>query len=162
MSKRNPKKRNAWLITWESSRDDYFEHLQRPRVVAILKPQTSDRTIKSILPILFTSESHLMFGEKISYSFSRQTIGFVRTDGESISCGSNPWLHARPVSNLFVETYENTQWHQTLHWTERPRYTYDANGDNRTEVFPAQSRSEDVHFDVLWYGKSFLDEDQRA
>jgi hypothetical protein len=162
MRSRKPKKRNAWLITWESSRDDYFKDLQRPRVVAILKPQISDRTIKSILQVLFTSESHLMFGEKISYSFSQQSPSFLRTDGESIFCGGNPWLHARPVSDLFVETYDNTQWRQTLHWTERPRYTFDANGDHRTEVFAAQSRSEDVHFDVLWYGKSFLNEDQRA
>lgn len=75
---RKPKKRNAWSITWESSRDDYFKDLNRPRVVAILKPQLDSSTIKKLLPILFTSESHLTFGEKIGYGFVGVTrAGFV-------------------------------------------------------------------------------------
>lgn len=95
-----PKKRNAWLITWESSRDDYLKHLQRPRVVAILKPQISSATMKAILPILFTSESQLTFGEKISYSFRRRVLGWLRLEESSICCGDNPWLRARMVSDL--------------------------------------------------------------
>ena len=65
MHPRKPKKRNAWLITRESPREDYLRDLQRPHVVAIPKPQISSSTIKSLLPVLFTSESHLTFGEKI-------------------------------------------------------------------------------------------------
>jgi hypothetical protein len=163
MRARKPKKRNAWLITWESSREDYLKDLQRPRVVAILKPQISSSTIRAVVRVLFTSESHLTFSEKIGYSFYRQSPSFLRTDFQgAICCGDNPWLHARHVSELFVETCENTQWRQTLHWMEHPRYTIDPETHHPVEAFPAQPRSEDVHFDVLWYGKSFLDEDQRA
>ena len=162
MRPRKLKKRNAWLITWESPREDYLNDLQRPRIVAILKPQISSGTIKSLLPVLFTSESHLTFGEKISYSFYPRNPSWLRTDNESILCGSNPWLWARPVSDLFVESYDNTQWRQTLHWSERPRYAIDPNTHRPIEVFPAQPRSEDVHFDVLWNGTLFLDEDKRA
>ena len=41
-----------------------------------------------------------------------------------------------------------------------PRYTIDPNTYHLVEEFPAQPQSEDVHFDVLWYGTSFLDEDK--
>lgn len=161
MRSRKPKRRNAWLITWESSREDYLKDLQRPRIVAILKPQVSSSTIRRILPVLFTSESPLTFGEKISYSFSRRTLNWLRTENESICCGDNPWLRARLVSELFIETYENTQWHQTLHWTENPRYAYDSIAGRNVEIHPARPQAEDVHFDVLWYGKSFLEEDSK-
>jgi hypothetical protein len=152
-----PKKRNAWLITWESSRDDYLR--DRPRVVAILKPQISSETIKTILPVLFTSEYQLTFSEKISYSFSRRGPNWLRREDGAISCGGNPWLRARAVYDLYVQTYGNTYYRQTLHWTE-PRYSIDPKTNRPVEVFPAQRNSEDVHFDVLWYRKSFLDENE--
>ena len=162
MRSRKPRKLKAWLITWESSRDDYLRDLERPRVVAILRPQISSSTIKRILPVLFTSESHLTFSEKIGYSLCRQNQGWLRTDQQSICCGDNPWLMARPVSGLFVQYHESTQWRQTLHWMEPPRYDFDPDADRHIEVIPARPRSEDVQFDVLWYGESFLDEDRRA
>ena len=109
MRSAKPKKRNAWLITWESSREDYFKDLQRPRVVAILKPQVSSATIETLVRVLFTSESRLTFSEKVGYSFCRQNQSFLRKDFQGgIHCGSNPWLRARMVSDLSVETYENT------------------------------------------------------
>ena len=154
------KKRNAWLITWESSRTDYLK--ERPRVVAILKPQISSETIKAILPVLFTSESQLTFSEKISYSFSRRGPNWLRAEDGAICCGGNPWLHARAVYDLYVQTYSNTYYHQTLHWTEHPRYNIDPKTNRHVEVFPAQPGSEDAHFDLLWYGKSFLDENEQA
>ena len=139
---------------------DYLENLQRPRVVAIIKPQTRLRTIKLLLPVLFTSESQLTFSEKISRSFFRQSSGWLRSENGSLMCGSNPWLYARLVSGLFVETYEDTHWRQTLHWDEPARSHFDGETNNTVEVMPKQPRSEEVHFDVLWYGKSFLDEDE--
>jgi hypothetical protein len=160
---RKPKKRNAWLITWESSRDDYFKDLDRPRVVAILKPQLNPSTIKRILPILFTSESHLTFGEKISYSFSRRNSGWLRSDFNCvIYCGNNPWLQARIVKELWVERYPETAWRQTLHWTEHTRYRVDAETFKPVVVHPEYECSEDGHFDVMWYGRSFLDEDRQG
>jgi hypothetical protein len=61
MRVKKPSKRNAWLITWESSRDDYLADLKRTQVVAILKPQLSSSTIAALLPVLFISESKLTF-----------------------------------------------------------------------------------------------------
>ena len=162
MRTRKPKKRNAWLITWESPREDYLRDLQRPRVVAILKPQIDSSTIEKILPILFLSESRLTFSEKIGHSFFKQPLGWFHRDLQSISCGHNPWLHARRVTDLYAETYDNDDHHQTLHWMEEPRYAEDPNTLRWVEVYPARACSEDVHFDILWYGKSFLDEDTKA
>ena len=88
-----PKKRKAWLITWESSRQDYLADLNRPRIVAILNPRYSSRTIKTVLPVLFISESQLTFGEKRSgISFGKQRRNWIRDESESICCGDNPWL----------------------------------------------------------------------
>src|SRR5438309_11360361 len=106
MRRRKPKKRNAWLITWESSRDDYFKDLNRPRVVAVLKPQFESSTIRKLLPILFTSESHLTFTEKIGYSFCKRNPDWIRTWQSIIYCGNNPWLEARIVKDLWVETHQ--------------------------------------------------------
>jgi hypothetical protein len=128
-----PKTRNAWLITWESSRDDYLRDLKRPRVVAILKPQISSATIKKILPILFTSESQLTFAEKINISLGRRGPNWIWSKDGSICCGHVPWLCARIVRDLYVQTYDDSCYHQTLHWTERS----------------AQPMFEDVHFDAL-------------
>jgi len=154
---RKPKKRNAWLITWESSREDYLKDLQRPRVVAILKPQLASRAIRKLLPILFTTESQLTFGEKISYSFTARPAGWIHNDMQCICCGGNPWLCARLVSDLYVQTYENTNYHQTLHWTENPCYRREPDTHQLLEVLPERKDSADTHFDILWYGKSFLD-----
>lgn len=159
---RKPKKRNAWLITWESRRKDYLRDLQRPRVVAILKPQIERTTIRKILPILFISESQLAFSEKISHSFFKRPPGWIHEDMQSISCGHNSWLYGRRVTDLYVETYDNDDHHQTLHWMEEPHYAEDPNTFRLVEVRPACACSEDVHFDILWYGKSFLDEDAKA
>jgi len=150
MRSRKPTKRNAWLITWESSRDDYLKDLQRPRVVAILKPQIATLTIRKLLPILFTAESHLTFEEKISFSFNKKPLGWIRAERESLYCGGNPWLHARLVSNLYVQTYRDTDCRQTLHWTENPRYETQPGTFECVEVRPALQDSVDANFETLW------------
>lgn len=146
------KKRNAWLITWESPSKDYFAALNRPRVVAILKPQIGLSTIKKIMPALFFAESKLNFSEKIGFSLSKQSPYKIREDSSRIRYGDNPWLEARLVKNLYVETYSNTEWRETLHWTEYPR-----NSHNPTETDPCRDCFEDVHFDIMWHGQSFLE-----
>jgi hypothetical protein len=159
---RKPKTRKAWLITWESSRDDYMRDLNRPRVVAILKPQYDSGTIKRILPILFTSEKALTFSEKIGYSFKRQSPSWLRDEETSICCGGNPWLRARLVKELYVQTYPKSDYRETLHWTEHARYREDSQTYQLIVVHPERQCSEDVHFDTVWYGRSFLDEEKNA
>jgi hypothetical protein len=125
MRSRKPKTRNAWLITWESSREDYLRDLNRPRVVdlrdlnrprvvAILKPQYDQSTIRRMLPVLYSSEKQLTFSEKIGYSFYRQSPSFLCYEQLSICCGENPWLRARPVKKLYVQSYPETMYRQTL------------------------------------------------
>jgi hypothetical protein len=142
-----PKKRKAWLITWESSRDDYLKDLNRPRVVAILKPQLDSSTIKKILAVLFTSESHLTFSEKIGYSFSKRDRHWLRSDFNSIiCCGDNPWLQARLAKELWVEHHPGTVDRQTLHWTEYARYREDPETFKLVVIHPEHTCCEDVHF----------------
>ena len=162
MRSRKPKTRNAWLITWESSREDYLRDLNRPRVVAILKPQYDQSTIRRMLPVLYSSEKQLTFSEKIGYSFYRQSPSFLCYEQLSICCGENPWLRARPVKKLYVQSYPETMYRQTLHWTVHAYYREDPQAYERIVVVPERQCFEDVHFDRLWYGRSFLEEDAKT
>lgn len=162
MRPRKPKTRRAWLITWESSRPDYLKDLDRPRVVAILKPQLGSDFIRRLLPILYTTESKLTFREKIGWSFERIQPGWLRNELQCICYGGNPWLNARRVEDLYVQCYESTLDRETLHWTESAQYGIDRATRRPVEVVPARSGSEDVQFDILWNGESLPAEDARA
>ena len=140
----NVKKRSAWLITWESSRDDYLADLRRPRVVAILRPQLSPSTIAAILPVLFISESKLTFSEKICYGLLKRPRRWVRHGLRRICCGPNPWLEARLVKDLYVEKHPDSDFHQTLHWTEYPNRSVEP-----TDGDPHRLCMEEAHFDCL-------------
>jgi hypothetical protein len=160
---RKPKRRKAWLVTWEFARQDYFEDLNRPRVVAILNPRLTDDTVKRILPVLFASEKQMTFSDKIGYTLSKPPEYWLRREFDGrISTGGHPWLEARVVKDLWIEDYADDIHHQTLHWTEHERYAPHPETGDPVVVHPAQDRSEDVHFDKVWYGRSFLDEDRRA
>ena len=159
MRARRPKRRNAWLITWEAVPSYRLEDLGRPRVVAILKPQISDSTIKKVLPVLFASESRLTFSEKIDVSFFAQQAFWLHKDFNGrFSCGKNPHLWARPVKDLHVESHEDAWDHQTLHWTELARYDVEPETQRIFEASPEYQCSEDVRFETLWNDPSpFVD-----
>ena len=157
-----PKKRRAWLITWESFREDYLKDLARPRVVVILKPQLRSKTIKELLPILFISESHLTFTEKVGHGLYRHQPGWLREETEGIFCGHNPCLWARLVTDMWVQTYDDNNSRQTLHWTEDARYAENPDTHRLMQVDSPHRCSEDVDFDVLWSGKSLFDENTKT
>jgi len=136
--------------------------LNRPRVAAILKPQYDSRRIKRILPVIYTSEKALTFSEKIARSFSRRSPSWLRDEEASICCGGNPWLRARLVKDLYVQTYRETDYRETLHWTEPAFCREDPETYQLMEVYPERQCSEDVHFDTVWYGRSFLEEAKKA
>jgi hypothetical protein len=132
--------------------------LNRPRVVAIIKPQINERTIRLLLPILFASESQFTVTEKIGRSFTTKNARFMREESsQSIYYGDNPWLYARRVTGLYAKSYDNTVYRQTLHWTEEPHYVEDAKTFQIVQSRPPSTHAEDVHFDVLWFGESFLE-----
>jgi hypothetical protein len=151
MRARKPKRRNAWLITWEAVPSYRLEDLGRPRVVAILKPQISDSTIKKVLPILFASESRLTFTEKVGVSFLAQQTGWLHKDFNGrVSCGKNPHLWARRVKDLYVQSHEDAWDHETLHWTELAGHDVDPETLRIVEASPEYQCSEDVRFEKLW------------
>lgn len=144
------KRRSAWLITWEGVEYSLAD-LHRPRVVAILKSQINNRTIEKVLPILFTSESHLTFTDKIGVSFLKQQARWLHRDFNGrISCGTNPHLWARRVKNLYVESHDDAWDHQTLHWTEPARYDEDPQTLRIIEAAPEYECSEEVRFETIW------------
>lgn len=122
-------------------------------MVAILKPQISSSTIEKVLPILFTSESRLPFSEKISVAFFPQQKDWLHKDFNGhYSCGRNPYLWARLVKDLYVESHDDAWDHQTLHWTGLSRYDLDRETRRPFEAHPEYSCSEDVRFEELWDG----------
>jgi hypothetical protein len=141
------KKRNAWLITWEGM-PYALEDLGRPRVVAILKSHVSETTVEKILPVLFISESPLTFSEKIGIAFAAHRPSWLRKDFNGrVSCGDHPHLWARRVRDLYAESHDDACDHQTLHWTEPPRYKEDPQTLELVEASPAYPCSEEVRFD---------------
>lgn len=146
---RKIKKRNAWLITWDSSRDDYLKDIKRPRVVAILNSRTPLKIIKLFLQTLFASESRLTFSQKLAYSFPPRDSKPYWEEMQSICFGNNPWLRARRVSDLYVESSENSDEQQILYWTELP-YTQEDPKTGEFEHFPQSPQSEMVDFYTLW------------
>jgi hypothetical protein len=113
--------RNAWLITWESSRRDYLQNLARPRVVRILRAQIQEPTVCRILPALWLSESKLSFSEKLNFVHEpKLTRDWLTDEGPTIRYGGNPWLLARKVSGTSSRDIGDNL--EDLHWVEPPWY----------------------------------------
>jgi hypothetical protein len=158
MSAQKPKRRNAWLITWEAMPSYRLKDIGRPRVVAILKPQISSTTIAKVLPILFMSESRLTFSEKIDIAFFRQQKDWLHKDFNGrLSCGRNPYLWARLVKDLYVDSHSDAWDHQTLHWIELSRHEEDPETLRRFEAYPEYSCSENVRFEAIWDGATQIE-----
>ena len=135
------KKRKAWLITWESTRDDYMAHLGRPAVVAILSSRLSEKVIQSILQALYCSESGFTLFEKLNYglaSLKVPELNFSSYHGE-LSLGINPHLIARYVTDLYIERNSPTE--QTLHCRTRPQYEFHCETDAAKLVLPGSPLS---------------------
>lgn len=148
MSPKPHKKRKAWLITWESSREDYLANLKRPKIVAILKSRTPLKTIKLLLPILYSTESRLTFNQKIFHCFRPLNSDSIFLEMRSICYGTNPWLRARQVSDLYVHAFKATE-HEILHWTECS-YTAEDSENGKFINYPAREETCDINFFEMW------------
>jgi hypothetical protein len=148
MSQKPHKKRKAWLITWESSREDYLADLKRPKIVAILRSRTSLKTIKLLLPVLYSTESRLTFSQKITHSLQPLNPHLHFSEMQSVCYGMNPWLRARPVLDLYVYKFKNSE-HETLKWTE---YSYTTEDPETSEFItnPAREESCEANFLEMW------------
>jgi hypothetical protein len=113
--------RKAWLVTWEWSGD----HARRePQVVTIYRPQLSGERVGELVEALYTQLEYTL-RERITWTLDPKanpyraqfgTLGGVTWPGD-ITCGHNPWLHARLVDDLVVDDNNNAT------WTERKRPT---------------------------------------
>ena len=116
----------AWLITWKWAGDHAAED---DPVVAVLSARTSAKDVRKYVERLYV-EKTASLAEKLSYARYNQPqelpypaefgqVGGLRYQGE-ITCGHNPWLHARLVDDLRIEADANGN--DVPRWTEiRPR-----------------------------------------
>jgi len=111
---------SAWLVTWEWCGD---HAAVGEKVVEILGPRTSSERVRQIVELLYHREASL--SEKVAWRLSRknqpypadfETIDGVRWEGQII-CGHNPWLLARQVDNLTIET--DAQGQESASWRDR-------------------------------------------
>jgi hypothetical protein len=119
--KKMTRPRKAWLITWESLRQNSLARLKRSRIVCILDSRLPYRSIKQIVPALYCSEKRLVLSEKIVFGTCRDVQKRFMMKGfndKRLTYGDNPCLYARKVDNLYVEARRFTQ---ILRWTELPR-----------------------------------------
>jgi hypothetical protein len=142
------RKRKAWLITWESPRLDYIEDLGRPRIVAILNSRHADKAIKTILLVLFYSESRMTFSQKLEASLSSSSSKSFWQEMGGICYGDNPWLWARTVSDLHVQKCQGCHDVETVFWKEPSYMKSSDENDGRERIDPRQ-RSESKDFRCL-------------
>jgi hypothetical protein len=110
----------AWLVTWEWSGD---HAAVKDKVAEILNPRTSPERVRQIVELLYHREASL--SEKVTwrllkrnqpYTADFEFIGGVTWKGQ-IVCGHNPWLLARLVDDLTIETDAEGQEYAT--WRDR-------------------------------------------
>lgn len=110
----------AWLVTWEW----IGNHAKRKdKVAEILDPRVPAERVREIVELLYHREASLV--EKVAWRLRKRqqaypaefsTMEGVKWAGE-ITCGHNPWLRARLVDNLIIET--DTHGKETASWVER-------------------------------------------
>ena len=114
----------AWLITWDWAGD--HAAVGDP-VVAVLSARTGAEDVRRYVERRYV-EKTASLPEKLSYArYNRPqappyAAEFDRLEGVRfrgrIQCGHNPWLYARLVDNLRVET--DATGNEVLSWDEQP------------------------------------------
>jgi hypothetical protein len=124
--------RKAWLVTWDWA-GDHAAVPEQEVVAAILRPQTSPKTVKELMERLYAAHE-FSAADKLSaltYNpypahFGSLTVNERLPSGATrpltapfvgqIYCGHNPFLYARLVDNLRVDNEVGIG----LSWDERP------------------------------------------
>jgi len=133
------KKRKAWLITWQSPREDYLNDLGRPIIAAILDSRVPADAIGYMLQALYCSESGLTLLEKLTIGGIEARRRYGKGYLGEIRFGSNPSLVARRVKNLYIE--RTSPFEQTVFWTEEAQFTQEHCSNRLKEIVPERAMS---------------------
>jgi len=107
----------AWLITWDWIGD---AAAVADIVVGVLNPRWSDKRVAEIVEFLYANATANV--AELSHYAKKPSNNPYRAEirNGTIHCGSNPFLYARVVSDLRIETTINNK--ETISWMEPPRY----------------------------------------
>ena len=138
------KSKGAWLVTWEYAGDWEWARKQGfvdRKVAAILNYRRSSSTVKLIVEIIYRSRCALFeqlrfakHNDKNPYQVTWGTLGGVPYDGR-MTCGHNPYLHARRVRDLESFILEDGSEH--LRWNEE-KIELISPGKVKTEYLPRE------------------------
>ncbi len=94
----------AWLITWEWAND---AAAVADRVVGVLNSHWGDRRVADIVEFLYSNASSSV--DELAYYAKKPSNNPCRADirNGGIHCGHNPFLYARKVSDLRVDTTDD-------------------------------------------------------
>jgi hypothetical protein len=124
----------AWLVTWEWAND---AAAVADRVICVLPPQWSDERVSNTVEILYASLTATV--SELAHYAKRPSNNPYRAErsGSRIICGHNPYLEARYVSDLKVETDPKT-YIETIFWREPNLYRF----ENGKRVLVAEGNQE--------------------
>jgi hypothetical protein len=129
------RKIKAWVVTWEWIGD----HAKRDEVfLAALDSRLSPDTVRGYVELLYLSQCSSL-SDRVAYARSRKAVPFpakfMDIEGVpwhvAIHCGDNPFLLARRVDDLIVNT--DAEGKQGATWKERQINRYVSEGKNRTD-----------------------------
>jgi hypothetical protein len=94
-----------WIVTWEG--ENSFSKGSKPHVAAILSARKSPKYVIQLTEELYALSLSLEHQMERS-RYRNPIVGQTTTRDEGLfTCGDNPFLMARKVSNLTVEEDEN-------------------------------------------------------
>ncbi len=119
--KRRGKKRGmvAWLVTWDWNGD--YARVEQP-IVTFLNYCLAPERVREIVEPLYMNSKY-SFSERLPWTKRKKDNPYPGViERWMITCGHNPWLHARLVNDLKIEIDSNGK--ETVTWNERPRPKY--------------------------------------
>jgi len=114
------KKKHAWLFAWEASTDDRLAGIRGSRFLAFIDYRRSRAAIRDMIFAIYLSSNELLPREKLSFALSPELRRKMqKEDASSLWCGFNPWVVARQVDEVEIETLDSgpsiVRWKQPIY-----------------------------------------------
>lgn len=110
-------RKSAWLIAWEGSEQRLLQK-GGPRVIAFIDVRRSRASLRDMVFAIYLSSTELSPEEKVTLALSNDgRKRLQKEDAMSVQCGFNPWVVARQVEKIEVETQEDgfsIRWKQPI------------------------------------------------